>query len=225
MREKPPPLTRLGDWVPSARSVLVRAWRSRPTPFVLLLALLATMAGWISRLRPAAADWGDVATWIAGVGTILALVIAAAEFNRSSIQASKETQESSDRAQKERQESMATQYLADAYLAVCKVAGTSDTYFATDEVVGDLENAVNAAELFGSPKVRADAGALIDTFRANGGSYDFGPLKYALRDELRERLGFDPVEEETTHLVLMTGPRLARIARAKKLYEQHRPNS
>jgi hypothetical protein len=198
--------------------VLRRAWRSSWTSSLLFVALIVTSAGWIARLRPFAVVWGDVATWVAGVGTVLALMIAAGEFKRSS----EEFQRSSELARLERQEAMVTQYLADAYLAVCKVAGTPGGFYTTDEVVGDLENAINAAELFGSTNVREEARKVIDECHRGNPSLELGSIKYALRDELRERLVLQPVTEKTTHLGFLTGPRFVRTKEAQALLEQHK---
>jgi hypothetical protein len=56
------------------------AWRSPVTQWLLLLAAIVSTTGWILRVRPIAPVWGNVAEWVGGLATALALLFAALQI-------------------------------------------------------------------------------------------------------------------------------------------------
>lgn len=102
----------------------VPAWLVVPPTFA---AVIATY-GWVADARPAAVVWGDVATWVTGVATTTALLVAAMELARSR-KADAESRRSQARAIKEERDSVARAVGVSARLSFAGVPKVNITVF------------------------------------------------------------------------------------------------
>jgi hypothetical protein len=59
------------------------AWHSPVTQWLLLLAAVVSTTGWILRVRPKAPVWGNIAEWVGGLATALALLFAAIQIREA----------------------------------------------------------------------------------------------------------------------------------------------
>lgn len=76
------------------RKSLLTAWRSGVTSWLLLVALLVAVIGWIARLYPAAPDWGSVAEWFGATSTFTAVAVSLVVAKRSIDQAERAQEQS-----------------------------------------------------------------------------------------------------------------------------------
>jgi len=93
-------------WIASLQHWQRVAWQSPVTSWMLLLVAVVSTTGWMFRVRPIAPVWGNVAEWVGGLATALALLFAALQIRAAKEQRVAEERHRMD-AELEHREAMA----------------------------------------------------------------------------------------------------------------------
>ncbi len=70
--------------LPLGRQDLKKAWRSSVVRWLLLAVAVITTLGWVLELRPLAAVWGPVGSWVGGIAAALGLIFTGIQIRDAS---------------------------------------------------------------------------------------------------------------------------------------------